>query len=223
MLAACKSSKEPVPPTPVDPRVTCTVDAECEVFASCCAHCSPNGTVVSVNRQHRDIGSALTWSPRSPRRAQAISLVGRKTTCEDECPMNESGCVELAPSHDPICKRGTCARRETTYADRERTKVLKTVEVDNAPGLLDRGEDLLLSRARWAAVVSHACTRHDACGTDEPSCSMSGVPVTVDRETAACRKEIDAMTCEQLMGVFLNTPPPACAQLREKARQGTSL
>ena len=100
----------------------------------------------------------------------------------------------------------------------DKAGALDLVERDNAPGLLDRGENLFRSRARWAAVVSHACTRHDACGTDEPSCAVIGVPDTDDRETAACRKEIDAMPCENLMGVFLNTPPPACAELREKAR-----
>jgi hypothetical protein len=204
VIAACESTPiedpRPVPvpfPPPVDPRVACRVDNDCEVFTS--EECKSSRTVVSVNKQHREIGSVLTRPIRS-RSSSAAS------------------CLRLtrAPSVIPICKRGTCARRETTYDDKEPPNA-NVVELDNAPGLLDRGEVLIRSLAPWAAVVSYACARSEACGGNELGCSVAGVH-SADNETEACRKEIDAMPCANLMGAFFNNPPPACAKLRDKAR-----
>jgi hypothetical protein len=213
VVAACEPAhgedRKPVPippaPTlaPVDQRVACRVDGDCEIHASCCAHCSSNGIVVSVNKRHAHIGSAVTSSWY--------------------CPM----CVELgachgivAPRLEPICKRGTCAHRKTTYTDPDRTKIAKVVELDNAPGLLDRGEERIRAFQGWMTVMFHLCARLEACGVKERGCGGMAQPGpdTNTSEVQACRKEIDAMPCANLGEVFTTKPPPACAKLRDKGR-----
>jgi hypothetical protein len=207
VLAACEHSDErkpPVPPpVPVDPRVACRADHDCEVFTACCWYCDPlDSTVVSVNKRHIVIGNALTTTDCPP--------------CVDF-----GGCTNIAPSLAPICKGGTCALRETTYTDHERKKVANVVELDNAPGLLDRGEARIRAHALVLAVSHHVCARIQACGIKEPGWSLfcspgfnriPGVFVSDSdkTQTQACRKELDAIPCASLASPQSTTLPPAC-------------
>ncbi|MBA2539657.1 MAG: hypothetical protein H0V17_08490, partial [Deltaproteobacteria bacterium] len=109
VAAGCEQARldDPVPipippPIPIDPLVGCRADSDCEVFVGCCAHCSPTGAVISLNKAYTPVAALLTLT--------------------FYCPMcAEGGCNTRAPQRTAICKRGTCARRDVTFADDVRT------------------------------------------------------------------------------------------------------
>lgn len=193
-LIGCEQDRVPDPPPPpppvpvpapiVDERIACRTDKDCDIYTSCCAHCNPGGTVVAVNEEHRAIGQMLTITFYCP-------------SCA------EGGCTTPAPDRTPICKRGACAWRETTYTDWSRTKIASTRELDNAPGLLDDGDKRLVG----SSVMHRACMRLAGCGEDTKVCAWFPSVPRYEARAPACTAAIDQLSCADLKAGLLETDP----------------
>jgi hypothetical protein len=163
----------PVPPTPVvDERLACRSDADCTIFTSCCAHCTPTGTVIALNKQYAALGSMLTFT--------------------FYCPMcAEGGCSVSPPKREPICKAGQCARRDTIT---DQSGNATTVEVLTDPAHLKAREELEL----FATIMHRGCLRFAACGAAVTAAKCAELAIPMHSTCAAakrCYAAIDKLPC----------------------------
>lgn len=178
----------PVPPTIVDEHLACRADTDCEIFTSCCAHCNPGSTVVSVPTKFREIGELLTLT--------------------FYCPMcAEGGCTIPVPLREPICKAGSCARRDTTFTDWQRTTVKSIAEIETDPADIERGFAAVVG----LAVAFRMCERAKACGGQLPICGMLLVepPEVYRKPAAACLDAVAQVPCTAAHKLD-REPPAAC-------------
>lgn len=166
---------------------SCRVDDDCKIFTSCCAHCSANGVVLSVNKAHQGIGVERTFTLYCPACA-------------------EGACSAPEPHYQPICKHGACAVRET-IEDGGRTS---TVEVDDPAelGPPDPTVELLMR------LGLRICRRAETCGVAPPAeCDELVVPTTVTCDALdRCLASIDRLPCSSTfdLGVLDGHKLPDC-------------
>lgn len=166
------SAPTPAPtdaPMPIDERMACKTDGECQVFTECCAHCSPTRTTISLNKAYEKLGVLLT---------QTFTCVDCSTVCKTPEPKSAAACI-----------KGECARRDTTV---DGGGVANTVEQRNPPWMIER-----LDKAEvQSLLMQHACRRaKSACGATV-ECDVLAVPWTSSCSNLKdCYGEIDQMPC----------------------------
>jgi hypothetical protein len=174
----------------------CATDADCEVWATCCAYCfpdNPNTVVVSVNKKYAAYASLLTLTFYCP-------------SCA------EGGCNMSPPKRAAICKAGTCMRRDSWTDDAGK---VSSVEVPNDPTKLE----LTPEREIIVRIMEHSCRRAEACNVaGATGCDQLAVPHHLSCDAAdRCFDAIDHMTCPTKFDIFSEMGEvaklPACAKL----------